>query len=94
MLSSRLNTEFSKGFSADTLENARKIYVCYRDRKSEAVFRIFDEDVLFTYVTAISWKVPEKPVKSMVLRSRKALTTPLLHHFERVLIRQEKQIKI
>lgn len=54
MLSSRLNTEFSKGFSADTLENTRKIYVCHRDRKSEAVFRIFDEDVPFTYVMAVS----------------------------------------
>ena len=33
------------------------------------------------YATAISLKVPEKPVKSRVSRSRKAFTTPLLHHF-------------
>ncbi len=31
--------------------------------------------------TAISRKVLKKPVKSVVLWSRRALTTPLLHHF-------------
>lgn len=62
-LSNRLNAAFGKGFSVDTLENARKFYLCYRDRiseatfrefteeKSEAVFRIFDEVAPFT----LSW---------------------------------------
>lgn len=30
-LSNRLNAEFEKGFSVDTLENARKFYLCYQD---------------------------------------------------------------
>lgn len=42
-LSDRLNAEFGKGFSADTLENARKFYRCYQDRISETVFRKFTE---------------------------------------------------
>ena len=59
-LSNKLNAEFGKGFSVDTLENARKFYLCYQERiseaafrkstegKSEAVFRIFDEPIPFT----------------------------------------------
>ena len=43
-LSNRLNAEFGKGFSADTLENARKFYLCYQNRISEAVFRKFTEE--------------------------------------------------
>ena len=40
----------TKGFSVDTLENARKFYLNYQDRISEAVFRKFVEgksDTLF-----------------------------------------------
>lgn len=59
-LSNKLNAEFGKGFSVDTLENARKFYLWYQERiseaafrkftegKSEAVFRIFDEPIPFT----------------------------------------------
>ena len=43
-LSDVLNTEFGKGFSVDTLENARKFYLSYQDRISEAVFRKFVEE--------------------------------------------------
>ena len=43
-LSIRLNAEFEKGFSVDTLENARKFYLCYQDRISETVFRNFTEE--------------------------------------------------
>ena len=43
-LSNRLNAEFGKGFSVDTLENARKFYLCYQDRISETVFRNFTEE--------------------------------------------------
>ena len=49
-LSDALNTEFGKGFSVDTLENARKFYLSYHDRISEAVFRKFVDgksDTLF-----------------------------------------------
>lgn len=50
ILSDVLNAEFGKGFSVDTLENARKFYLNYHDRISEAVFRKFVEgkpDTLF-----------------------------------------------
>ena len=43
-LSEALNAEFGKGFSVDTLENARKFYLNYRDRISEAMFRKFAEE--------------------------------------------------
>ena len=40
-LSEAMNTQFSRGFSVDTLENARKFYLTYQDRISETVFRKF-----------------------------------------------------
>ncbi len=40
-LSKRLQAEFKKGFSVDTLENVRKFYLTYKDRISEPVFRKF-----------------------------------------------------
>ena len=52
ILSDALNTEFGKGFSVDTLENARKFYLNYQNRISEAVFRKFVEgksDTLFRF---------------------------------------------
>lgn len=38
-LSEALNSEFGKGFSVDTLENARKFYLTYKGRISETVLR-------------------------------------------------------
>ena len=43
-LSDRLNAEFGKGFSVDTLENTRKFYLCYQDRISETMFRKSTEE--------------------------------------------------
>lgn len=40
-LSIALTEKFGRGFSADTLENARKFYLNYQDRISETVFRKF-----------------------------------------------------
>lgn len=40
-LSNALSKEFGKGFSIDTLENARKFYINYKERISETVFRKF-----------------------------------------------------
>lgn len=40
-LSVSLTECFGKGFSVDTLENARKFYLTYQDRISETVFRKF-----------------------------------------------------
>lgn len=59
-LSEAMNKQFGRGFSADTLENARKFYQTYQDRisetvfrkfaveKSETVFRLFEETLPFT----------------------------------------------
>lgn len=38
-LSEGLTKEFVKGYSEDTLSNARKFYISYGDRISETVFR-------------------------------------------------------
>ena len=40
-LSEAMNTQFGRGYSVDTLENARKFYLTYQDRISETVFRKF-----------------------------------------------------
>ena len=59
-LSEAMNKQFGRGFSVDTLENARKFYQTYQDRisetvfrkfaveKSETVFRLFEETLPFT----------------------------------------------
>ena len=41
-LSETLAEQFGRGFSVDTLENARKFYLNYQDRISETVFREFE----------------------------------------------------
>ena len=40
-LSEKLNQEFGKGFSEDTLKNARKFYLTYKNRISETLFSLF-----------------------------------------------------
>ena len=40
-LSEQLQEEFGKGFSEDTLKNARKFYLTYKERISETVFSLF-----------------------------------------------------
>lgn len=40
-LSEKLQKEFEKGFSEDTLKNARKFYLTYKNRISEKVFSLF-----------------------------------------------------
>lgn len=40
-LSQELQREFGKGFSEDTLKNARKFYLTYKERISETVFSLF-----------------------------------------------------
>ena len=40
-LSENLQKEFGKGFSEDTLKNARKFYLTYKERISEKVFNLF-----------------------------------------------------
>lgn len=43
-LSKKLTEEFGKGFSESTLEKARKFYLTYKNRISETLFPIFDEE--------------------------------------------------
>ena len=40
-LSEKLQKKFGKGFSEDTLKNARKFYLTYKERISETVFSLF-----------------------------------------------------
>ena len=40
-LSEALTEQYGRGFSVDTLENARKFFLVYQDRISETVFRKF-----------------------------------------------------
>ncbi len=40
-LSEKLLNEFGRGFSGDTLKNARKFYLTYKERISETVFSLF-----------------------------------------------------
>lgn len=40
-LSDTLTIEFGHGYSVDTLKNARKFYLTYKDRISEPVFHLF-----------------------------------------------------
>ena len=40
-LSEKLQKEFGKGFSEDTLKNARKFYLTYKERINETVFSLF-----------------------------------------------------
>ena len=46
-LSEKLLTEFGRGFSGDTLKNARKFYLTYKERISETVFSLLNEDMPF-----------------------------------------------
>ena len=50
-LSEQLQKEFGKGFSEDTLKNARKFYLTYKERISETVFSLFEKEPPFI----VSW---------------------------------------
>ena len=47
ILSEKLQEEFGKGFSEDTLKNARKFYLTYKERISETVFSLFEKEPPF-----------------------------------------------
>lgn len=51
ILSEKLQEEFGKGFSEDTLKNARKFYLTYKERISETVFSLFEKEPPFI----VSW---------------------------------------
>ena len=50
-LSEKLQRKFGKGFSEDTLKNARKFYLIYKDRISENLFNFFEKELPFI----VSW---------------------------------------
>lgn len=50
-LSEKLQKEFGKGFSEDTLKNARKFYLTYKERIRETVFSLFEKEPPFI----VSW---------------------------------------
>ena len=52
-LAEKLLNEFGRGFSGDTLKNARKFYLIYKDRISGTVFSLLNEDVPFQ----LSWSL-------------------------------------
>lgn len=50
-LPEKLQEEFGRGFSEDTLKNARKFYLTYKERISETVFSLFEKETPFI----VSW---------------------------------------
>ena len=61
-LSDVLTEQFGRGFSVDTLENARKFYLNYQNRISETVFRKFaiekSETVFREFETVLPFSLP------------------------------------
>ena len=53
ILSEKLQEEFGKGFSEDTLKNARKFYLTYKERKSETVFSLFEKNSIHCFLIAL-----------------------------------------
>ena len=47
-LSEALTEQYGRGFSVDTLENARKFFLIYQDRISETEFSTFEKELPFT----------------------------------------------
>ena len=47
-LSEALTEQYGRGFSEDTLKNARKFYLKYSNRISETVFSLFEKEAPFT----------------------------------------------
>ena len=50
-LSEELTQQFGKGFSGETLKNARKFYLIYANRISETVFSFFENKRLCMSIT-------------------------------------------
>ena len=57
-LSEKLLNEFGRGFSGDTLKNARKFYLIYKDRISETVFSLFAIEKSETVFSLLNEDVP------------------------------------
>lgn len=57
-LSEKLLNEFGRGFSGDTLKNARKFYLIYKGRISETVFSLFAVEKSETVFSLLNEDVP------------------------------------
>lgn len=57
-LSEKLLNEFGRGFSGDTLKNARKFYLIYKERISETVFSLFAIEKSETVFSLLNADVP------------------------------------
>lgn len=57
-LSEKLLNEFGRGFSGDTLKNARKFYLIYKERISETVFSLFAIEKSETVFSLLNDDVP------------------------------------
>lgn len=57
-LSEKLLNEFGRGFSGDTLKNARKFYLIYKERISETVFSLFAIEKSETVFSLLNEDVP------------------------------------
>lgn len=57
-LSQKLLNEFGRGFSGDTLKNARKFYLIYKERISETVFSLFAIEKSETVFSLLNEDVP------------------------------------
>lgn len=57
-ISEKLLNEFGRGFSGDTLKNARKFYLIYKERISETVFSLFAIEKSETVLSLLNEDVP------------------------------------
>lgn len=78
-LSEALNTQFGKGFSEDTLKNARKFYLTYKGRISETVFSLFDIEKSETVFSLFEKEIP--------------FTLPWSHYLQLMRIKDENERK-
>jgi predicted nuclease of restriction endonuclease-like (RecB) superfamily len=78
-LSNYLMKEYGKGFSEDTLGNARKFYLCYKERISETLFRKFAEEKSETVFS--------------ILQDEKIFSLNWSHYLQLMRIRNEEERK-
>lgn len=78
-LSEALTEQYGRGFSVDTLENARRFFLTYQDRISETVFRKFTVE---KSETAFSFFEKEAP-----------FTLPWSHYLQLMRIKDENERK-
>lgn len=78
-LSETLTEQYGRGFSVDTLENARRFFLTYQDRISETVFRKFAVEKSETVFSFFEKKAP--------------FTLPWSHYLQLMRIKDEKERK-